>query len=373
MTKQIQSIEDITLDQQNANKGTVRGRYMLEQSLRQLGGGRSVVVDANGNAVAGNKTLETAADIGLDIQVVPSDGTKLLVVQRTDWDLENPQGNARKYALMDNRISEVDYELDEQLLAQFVIDGADVTEMYQDDELDDIIGQALKETKEDTNESQEDDLLSSQDIPDAVFPSQDVWGIPLLDINMQAQHVEMPINTWGSLARNAQMTGTYHFYTDDYRFDGLWKDPSGVINSECAAICEPNFSTNVQMPRAVALWHTYRKRWMARYWQEHGIRTFVDLDVCDVLMDINLMGVPKGWRSYSFNMRPSDHDLCEIHDTLKVAQEHAQSDDVLLLIIGGEQAARDECLKYPQCMWMPSFVQQAVRGDERWKSKGTNG
>ena len=57
---------ELTPDIRNANKGTERGRGALETSLRQYGAGRSILVDKHGRIVAGNKTLETAAEIGLD-------------------------------------------------------------------------------------------------------------------------------------------------------------------------------------------------------------------------------------------------------------------------------------------------------------------
>jgi hypothetical protein len=42
MTKRISKRDDLASDPHNANKGTERGRYMLEQSLRECGAGRSV-------------------------------------------------------------------------------------------------------------------------------------------------------------------------------------------------------------------------------------------------------------------------------------------------------------------------------------------
>ena len=49
-------ISDLTPDPQNANKGTERGRGMIEDSLRRLGAGRSILVDKHNRVIAGNKT-----------------------------------------------------------------------------------------------------------------------------------------------------------------------------------------------------------------------------------------------------------------------------------------------------------------------------
>jgi len=45
MTVTEEKLEDLVQDRQNANAGTERGRYMLDHSLRELGAGRSILVD----------------------------------------------------------------------------------------------------------------------------------------------------------------------------------------------------------------------------------------------------------------------------------------------------------------------------------------
>lgn len=98
----------LTPDRENANEGTQRGRGLLEKSLRQLGAGRSILTDKDGNVIAGNKTLETAADIDLPVRIVETDGNELVVVKRTDLDLySETDKRARQLAYGDNKIAEV--------------------------------------------------------------------------------------------------------------------------------------------------------------------------------------------------------------------------------------------------------------------------
>lgn len=110
-------LSDLKPDLQNANRGTERGRALLEQSLRQYGAGRSILADKNGIIIAGNKTLETAADLGLDIEVVKTRGERLIVVQREDLDLTKDKA-AKELAIADNRVSQVDLNFDPDLLQQ---------------------------------------------------------------------------------------------------------------------------------------------------------------------------------------------------------------------------------------------------------------
>ena len=99
--KDIRTLADLTPDGENFNRHTEFGTKLLEDSLRKFGAGRSILVDKDGNIIAGNSTAETAAGIGMDdVVVVQTDGTKLVVVQRTDLELDTPQG--RELALADN-------------------------------------------------------------------------------------------------------------------------------------------------------------------------------------------------------------------------------------------------------------------------------
>ena len=113
MTKKIDTLADLTPDGENFNKHTEFGTKLLEDSLRKFGAGRSILVDKDGNIIAGNGVVETAAGIGMDdVVVVQTDGTKLVVVQRTDLELDTPQG--RELALADNMtaLKGIDIDLD---------------------------------------------------------------------------------------------------------------------------------------------------------------------------------------------------------------------------------------------------------------------
>lgn len=105
----------------NANEGTQRGLGLLDKSLRKLGAGRSIVADKNGNVIAGNKTLERAADLDLPVRIVETDGSELVVVKRTDLDLySETDTRARQLAYADNKIGEIDLAWKpEQVAADF--------------------------------------------------------------------------------------------------------------------------------------------------------------------------------------------------------------------------------------------------------------
>lgn len=108
-------VHDLIQDDRNLNKGTERGQQLIEKSLRQFGAGRSILVDKNNRIIAGNKTHANAEAAGIDDAViVETDGSKLVVVKRTDIDLDTKQG--REMALADNASVKVDLDWDTDAL-----------------------------------------------------------------------------------------------------------------------------------------------------------------------------------------------------------------------------------------------------------------
>ncbi len=63
MTKIVETkIDELIPDGKNANKGTEYGQSLIEKSLRKFGAGRSILIDKNNKIIAGNKTVENAAN-----------------------------------------------------------------------------------------------------------------------------------------------------------------------------------------------------------------------------------------------------------------------------------------------------------------------
>jgi len=163
--RKLKTIADLQPDAQNANRGTERGVGMLDQSLRTYGAGRSIVCDRNGVVIAGNKTLECAADIGMDVEVVQSDGTRLVVVQRTDLDLaKDPK--ARELAYADNRAGEVGLDWDPAMLAADLAAGVDLDKFWLPGEMADVLSA-------DPVQVGEDEAPEPQDA--AISQTGDIW------------------------------------------------------------------------------------------------------------------------------------------------------------------------------------------------------
>ena len=98
---EVKKISDLVPDAGNYNRGTEKGRKLIGKSLKKLGAGRSILIDKDGNVIAGNKTLEGAAAAGIDeVIVVKTTGRQIVAVQRTDLEIGSKKG--REMALADN-------------------------------------------------------------------------------------------------------------------------------------------------------------------------------------------------------------------------------------------------------------------------------
>lgn len=111
------SLDDLTPDDRNMNKHTSYGMSLIEKSIRKHKFGRSILVDKNDRIIGGNGVTETAASIGATKTiVVETTGDELVVVKRTDVDLDSQQG--REMALADNATAVADIEWDAEAVKE---------------------------------------------------------------------------------------------------------------------------------------------------------------------------------------------------------------------------------------------------------------
>ena len=74
-----------------------------------------------------------------------------------------------------------------------------------------------------------------------------------------------------------------HFFLDDYQFFRVW---TGVelympMLERFQCVCTPDFSLFTDFPLAVQIYNHYRKHWLGRYWQEHGLTVIPSISWSD--------------------------------------------------------------------------------------------
>lgn len=201
-----------------------------------------------------------------------------------------------------------------------------------------------------TGEDDEEDVELDENLPfyqrmlgDYVYPSDNEWGIPVLLSDNQPVHCELPINPWGVEGRYKKHMSCYHFYVDDYRFEKLFKDPIALLLSGCKQIVEPNVSIHDNTPAPFALWQIYRKRFLARYFQECGVQVFADLNVSHRFANFNRLGIPDGYNA--FFTRGVSGWIPHLELNLQMAKDISGMDHPNLNVYGGGADIEEWCHK----------------------------
>lgn len=185
--------------------------------------------------------------------------------------------------------------------------------------------------------------MSSEYIPDMIYPTDNDLEIPCLIPEMQARGCEIPVACFGETRRSYDMNGTglLHFYTDDYRFSSVYDHPEKILKMNPANIIEPNFSLYLEVPMAFAIQGIYKKRVIARQMQEQGIRVFVDLNVSSKFYKLNMLGVPEGWAAFA--TRGYSDRLHYLEFEWMIAKNHAGDNRLTFVVYGGGEKVRQWC------------------------------
>lgn len=131
-------LSDYKQDQANANKGNKRGQQMIDQSVTELGAGRSGLVSRDDVFIAGNHASQAMQAAGIEEVIeIEAEPGQWVVVKRND--IQSGTTEARRMAIADNRANEanLEWELDHLLADPAALDG-----FFRDDELEDLLADA---------------------------------------------------------------------------------------------------------------------------------------------------------------------------------------------------------------------------------------
>jgi hypothetical protein len=149
-------------------------------------------------------------------------------------------------------------------------------------------------------EGTEDYLPGVADLKDYVeFDSDIIFELPPLRADMLAscpediavytgpdeigKATEIPseykLNIWGTYSMPDYSKAIIGFYVGDDKFAGSWEEPSTfaikLLSRKPYAVIAPNYSPNGVT--AEVIYTLFRTRWVARYWQECGLKIIPDI------------------------------------------------------------------------------------------------
>ena len=97
-------MNDIKFDKRNYRIHNIRNKELIKKSLQECGAGRSIVIDNDGEIIAGNGVYEQVQELGIKTRIIETDGTELIAVKRTD--LQTDDEKRKKLAILDNSTSD---------------------------------------------------------------------------------------------------------------------------------------------------------------------------------------------------------------------------------------------------------------------------
>ena len=106
----------------------------------------------------------------------------------------------------------------------------------------------------------------------AKFDSEGKYDIPIIhpcEIDITAKD-----DFKGFAARNKVTHDTVlHFFLDDYMFECIWRRPYLYLDlfMKSKAVLSPDFSTYLDFPKAMQIYNTFKRHWLAAYWQSYGV------------------------------------------------------------------------------------------------------
>jgi len=98
------SISELKPDKKNARRHNPRNIGMIADSIQEVGAARSIVIDEDNNILAGNGTVEAAAQAGITkMQIVDADGETIIAVRRKGL----TKKQKTRLAIADNRTTDL--------------------------------------------------------------------------------------------------------------------------------------------------------------------------------------------------------------------------------------------------------------------------
>ena len=158
-------MDEIKFDKRNYRLHNDENKRVIKKSLKELGAGRSIVIDNEGEIIAGNGVYEQAKKLGIKTKIVETDGSELVVVKRTD--LATGDDKRKKLALADNAASDTSEWADELLREDWTPDVlADFGVVLPDVDI-----------QTENKEAQEDDFDEEKDKVETRCKEGDLWQL----------------------------------------------------------------------------------------------------------------------------------------------------------------------------------------------------
>ena len=290
-------------DHRNYRKHSQKNLALIERSLAENGAGRSILLDNSGESIAGSGTLQMALKRGIPIKEVHTTGDELIAVIRDDISPDDPR--RKSLALADNATSDLS-RWDFEQLREDEWSAEDLSDWGI--EIPPEPKSPVDEIADDTEMEEEPENSDDGYFGDARERTYGIYKLSDYDESRVAGKYQFPelkpcsfipdhLISFKDMLSIADYTAGVHFFTDDYRFERIWRNTGAYLErlSKFKCVFTPDFSLYLDMPIAMQIWNTYRNRLIGQICQDYGMNViptvgWADEDSFDFCFD----GLPRG-------------------------------------------------------------------------------
>lgn len=129
-----------------------------------------------------------------------------------------------------------------------------------------------------------------------LFETDNEFGFPEVTSNEFTPTELIPFHMCKKQLKGDKEKGV-HFFLDDYKFEQVWTSPTKYTKMFLyyGNIISPTFSVWENQPYALNLFNMYRRRWLARYYQECGVNVLLEVGWAEKdSYDYCFSGIEKG-------------------------------------------------------------------------------
>lgn len=251
----------------------------VAESIKQFGFKVPIVIDKDNIIVTGHTRYKASKKLGLkQVPCIIAD------------DLTDEQVKA--FRLADNKVSELaewDWDkLDEEIDGLIDINIEDFGFEMVDEEIEHEINQVQTQKR----------VENILNLEQAQYKGVGKYDIPELQPTLETDVINEWIGFNYVLSDKNPEGKAVHFFIDDYQFERIWNNPDKYVEKlkQYAAVTTPDFSPYGDMPLATQIFNHYRKHWVGKYLQEHGVKIIptIRASTDERSLEFYLEGEPKG-------------------------------------------------------------------------------
>ena len=343
MTVQEIPISKIKQYKDNAKKHPQSQVDKIAKSLEQFGWQQPIVLDTNNVIVAGHGRYLAAKQLGL----------KKVPCKYAD---ELSEDEIKAFRLLDNRLAEgeIDVEIELAELESIDLDMSDYS--FDLGEMQ-VEVEARQEAHEKSKDEYETDLAKIENIHKGIFEGEGLYDMPALEAVTELPPIREWIGFNYVLSDKDPEGKAVHFFVDDYQFERVWNNPEKYLDKLKQYVCvaTPDFSPYENMPHVLQLMSHYKKQWVGRWLQYHGVTAIPTIRPV-LNRDWWLDGIPEGGIYISSAMWSKDVETSteENSEYDKIIIERLKPKKMFMYRGGGDNLYR----KYGiECEYIKSFAQ----------------